>query len=224
MEGLSKTRHSVQKLNAAMLNSLFKRGVNAVGISPGMSIPLLRAHGATALPRGLSLNREKENFDCSVEGMKLLCRSINQSLQAGLVPVVHGDACLLYDGLRAGILGGDTLVEGIATMWEESLKDDASDISIKKEDANNGKRCSKIMQVIFITDVEGVFTSDPKTDNDAVLIRSLKINEITGEVIIENKSRCGGDIIGDSAVLNVSGSTHAHDVTGGLKVSEEFYF
>ena len=47
MEGLSKTRYSVQKLNAAVMNSLIKHGVNAVGVSPGMTVHSLRAHGAT---------------------------------------------------------------------------------------------------------------------------------------------------------------------------------
>jgi isopentenyl phosphate kinase len=150
MEGLSKTRHSVQKLNSAIVNSLLHHGVNAVEISPGMIIPSLRPHGAT---KGKG---DKTTTDGSYEGMKLLCQSIHQSLQAGLVPVIHGDACLLYDGKRAGISGGDTLVEGIATLWEEST------------DGYAKKR--SISQVIFITDVDGVFTADPKSDKDAVLI------------------------------------------------------
>ncbi|KAL7467181.1 hypothetical protein ACHAXS_007434 [Conticribra weissflogii] len=45
MEALSKTRRSVQKLNAAVVDRLVERGVNAVGISPGMTFPDLRAHG-----------------------------------------------------------------------------------------------------------------------------------------------------------------------------------
>ena len=192
MEGLSKTRHSVQKLNSSIVNSLLDHGVNAVGISPGISVPSLRAHGATE-------GTYQSTTDGSYEGMKLLCQSIYQSLQAGLVPIIHGDACLLYDGKRAGILGGDTLVEGIATLWEKSTDGYDDKFSISK--------------VIFITDVAGVFTADPKSDEDAVLIRQLRVNA-DGEVSIDDE-----DNGSESALsVNVGGSSHAHDVTGGLKV------
>eukprot|EP00571_Detonula_confervacea_P003941 CAMPEP_0172325668 /NCGR_PEP_ID=MMETSP1058-20130122/54492_1 /TAXON_ID=83371 /ORGANISM="Detonula confervacea, Strain CCMP 353" /LENGTH=382 /DNA_ID=CAMNT_0013042259 /DNA_START=319 /DNA_END=1464 /DNA_ORIENTATION=+ len=201
MQGLSKTRQSVQKLNAATVSCLIKHGVNAVGISPGMSFHRLRAHGATGL------NGKAPN-DCmgddSPRGMQDLCESIKHTLQAGLVPVVHGDACMLYDGKRAGILGGDTIAEGLATLWNEGTSSE--------------KRNSKISQVIFITDVAGVFSSDPKSNNNAQLIRSLKVNKVTGDVAIESKE-CDGHKkgLGEVDALNVSGSSHAHDVTGGLK-------
>ena len=93
MEGLAKTRQSVQKLNAATVNTLIKHGVNAVGISPGMSIHSLRAHGATGLPKRSYVN--EYTHDASPRGMQDLCEAIKQALRAGLVPVVHGDACLV---------------------------------------------------------------------------------------------------------------------------------
>ncbi|KAL7531745.1 hypothetical protein ACHAXR_009829 [Thalassiosira sp. AJA248-18] len=204
MEGLSKTRHSVQKLNAATVGHLINQGVNAIGISPGMSIHSLRAHGATGLPKGTApcdyLN------DGSPRGMQDLCESIKQALRAGLVPVVHGDACLMYDGLTAGILGGDTITEGIAALWDESS-------SLIEE------RKSRISRVIFITDVAGVFSSDPKSDKNAELIRSLKVDKDTGELVIDS-NQGDDEKTGQGGVdaLNVSGSSHAHDVTGGLKV------
>jgi isopentenyl phosphate kinase len=193
MEGLSKTRQSVQKLNAATVNYLIQHGVNAVGISPGITIHGLRAHGATAAPTGVCASNASSQ-DESYRGMQQLCDIIQQCLQTGLVPVIHGDACLLYDGERAGILGGDTIAEGLAKLW------------------NRRHVTSKISQVIFITDVAGVFTSDPKSDPNAELIRSLTIHKDTGNVVIENKDS------DDSQILNVSGSSHEHDVTGGLKV------
>ncbi|KAL3794935.1 hypothetical protein HJC23_004312 [Cyclotella cryptica] len=203
MEGLSKTRHSVQKLNSAIVNSLLNHGVNAVGLSPGMSISSLRAHGATKR-RG-----EECATDNSIAGMKLLCQSIHESLEAGLLPVIHGDACLLYDGKRAGILGGDTLVEGIATLWDEST-------AATNETGDRLGR-SAISQVIFITDVAGVFTSDPKSDRNAKLIRHLSVNSTTGELsIVDTKDNMNMNTSSASS-LNVSGSSHAHDVTGGLK-------
>ena len=204
MEGLSKTRQSVQKLNAATVNYLIQHGVNAVGISPGMAIHGLRAHGATA-PTGLyESNNDSSYQDESYGAMQQLCDAIQQCLQTGLVPVIHGDACLLYDGDRAGILGGDTVAEGLATLWN-----------------CRHVTTSKISQVIFITDVAGVFTTDPKSDPNAELIRSLAIHEDTGKVVIENKDNDINDNNTaqlESQILNVSGSSHEHDVTGGLKV------
>ena len=120
MEGLSKTRQSVQKLNAATVSFLIKHAVNAVGISPGVSIPNLYAHGATGQDTS------------SHQGMLILCKSIKKALQAGQVPVLHGDACLLYDGMRAGI------TEGIVSVWDSI------------DDESNTRR-GKIAKVIFIT-------------------------------------------------------------------------
>lgn len=195
MEGLSKTRASVQRLNAAAVGCLIKRGVNAVGISPGMSISRLHAHGATCLPKGVAPSAHAD--DESPRGVSDLCDSIDRALEAGLVPVVHGDACLLYDGARAGILGGDTIAEGIATMWDR-----------------DGSRKSRISEVVFITDVAGVFSSDPKSDDGAELIRSLMVDEDTGEVSIDDN---GDESESGKEKIDVGGSSHAHDVTGGLK-------
>ena len=184
-EGLCKTRQSVQKLNSATVSCLIKHGVNAVSISPGISLPNLRAHGAI-------------DNDSSAQGMQDLCASVEQALEAGLVPVLHGDACLLYDNIRAGILGGDTIVEGLATVWNKDKK-----------------RRSRISKVIFITDVDGVYSSDPKSNDDADLIRSLKVDRKTGDVTIERVE--GNTEKSEADSLNVSGSSHDHDVTGGLK-------
>lgn len=207
MEALSKTRQSVQKLNAATVACLIQHGVNAIGISPGMTIHGLRAHGAI-VPPGMSVS-DASSQDGSYRAMQQLCETIQQSLQAGLVPVVHGDACLLYDGKRAGILGGDTIAEGLATFWNS------------RQRGKTDKRNSRISQVIFITDVAGVFTSDPKSDPNARLIRSLTVHEDSDKIVIKNKE---GDTNKDKSAqlesdsLNVSGSSHEHDVTGGLKV------
>ena len=193
MEALSKTRHSVQKLNAAMVKSLLDQGVNACTISPGISLPGMRAYGRSCCSSSSSSMTTDTNAisgnDGSVAAMELLCQSINEALDAGLLPVVHGDACLL-DENHAGILGGDTLVEGLVSS--EKMKE-------------------SVHKVIFISDIAGVFTADPKINKDARLIRSLKVDVTTGEVTIDDGD---GD---DAAEMDVSGSSHAHDVTGGLK-------
>eukprot|EP00986_Skeletonema_menzelii_P015219 scaffold11304_cov135-Skeletonema_menzelii.AAC.5 len=98
MEALSKTRHSVQKLNAAMVKSLLDQGVNACTISPGISLPGMRAYGRSCGSSSSSSTTTDTNAisgnDGSVAAMELLCQSINEALDAGLLPVVHGDACL----------------------------------------------------------------------------------------------------------------------------------
>lgn len=76
-------------------------------------------------------------------------------LQLGLVPVLYGDV-LLDRKKGIGILSGDHLVSYIA----------------KKLNAD---------KVILCTDVDGVFTSDPKKDKNAKLIKKLRkenINDI----------------------------------------------
>ena len=174
MEGLAKTRLSVQKLNRAVVSHLIEAGINAVGISPCISIPGMQAHGGD---------------ECGA--MTTLVHSIRDALSAGLVPVIHGDAGLYGSfqhgraSMKAGILGGDTLVEAIAT--HEKLK-------------------KHLSQAIFLTDVEGVFTKDPNLHEDAELLKTIDINPATGKIMVSN--------------LSASGSTHEHDVTGGLEVSQ----
>lgn len=138
-------------------------GVNAVGVSPCINIPGLQAHGGN------------ENG-----GVDTLVRTILEALDSGLCPIVHGDAGLY--GPSSGILGGDTLVEIIAT--HKSLKD-------------------RIAKVIFLTDVEGVFTKDPRSHQDAELIKSISVTK-EGNLRMKN-------------TLTASGSSHEHDVTGGLE-------
>jgi isopentenyl phosphate kinase len=94
----------------------------------------------------------------------------------------------LLDDNKGGILGGDTIVEGI--VGSEKMKE-------------------SVHKVIFISDVAGVFSSDPKANNDARLIRSLKVDVMTGEITIDDEN--------DVVEMHVSGSSHQHDVTGGLK-------
>ena len=159
MEGLAKTRLSVQSLNHQVVSTLIQHDIPAVGISPCFGIPGLQAHGGDQLTH--------------------LATVVEDCITAGLVPVIHGDACL-YGARGAGILGGDTLMEALGTSVEN------------------------ISEAIFLTDVDGVFTADPRMDPEAKLIRTIDIDTETGKVLTS---------------LEASGSSHAHDVTGGLEVS-----
>jgi isopentenyl phosphate kinase len=162
MQGVAKTRLSVQTLNRHVVSTFVEHGMNAVSISPCFSVPSMQAHGGdeTAI-----------NF---------LSTLVKSTLQAGLVPVLHGDACL-YGESDAGILSGDTLMEMLG-------------------------KADWVSRAVFLTDVDGVFTKDPRSDPTAQLLRTIEVDKHTAAVVSLN--------------LEVSGSSHAHDVTGGLKVSK----
>jgi isopentenyl phosphate kinase len=151
---------------------LIDAGINAVGLSPGISYPNLQAHGGN-----------------EQEGVTTLVLAIKQALGAGLIPVLHGDAGLYGDftngrrSMGAGILSGDTLLEVIAT--HELMK-------------------PYLSRAVFLTDVEGVYSRDPKLYNDVQLLKVIEIDKLSGRVITD---------------VLVTGSTHEHDVTGGLTVS-----
>ncbi len=166
--GIAKTRRSVKKLNSAVVSSLIDDGINAVGISPCLNVPGLMAHGGD-----------------EYQGATLLARSIRETLAAGLVPVIHGDAGLYgnyeRDSMSAGILGGDTLVEIIA---------------------KNPLLQRDLWKTVFLTDVDGVFTKDPKRFPDATLVKNIFIDPRDGKIL---------------NAVSASGSSHEHDVTGGLE-------
>lgn len=153
------------------MSYLINAGINAVGLSPCLSYHNLQAHGGDELG-----------------GVTTLVSAIKQTLKAGLIPVLHGDAGLYGDwtygrgSMGVGILSGDTLLEAIAT--HPGMKPHLS-------------------RAIFLTDVEGVYTQDPKLFSNAELLKIIEIDDKTGNIIT--------DVI-------VSGSTHEHDVTGGLTV------
>ena len=195
MQGLSQTRLSVQKLNHAVVTALVNVGLPAVGISPCFAVPGLQAHGGG-----------DHSDDCRSSRV-LLQQAVWTAVTAGLIPVLHGDACL-YGPRGAGILSGDVVMELLGTAdWMTSA--------------------------IFLTDVDGVFTADPNTDpnNEARLIRTLTVDPITAAIVSVSVFRNEvGDVFPQegeenecdnenllSVRLDITGSTRAHDVTGGLQ-------
>jgi isopentenyl phosphate kinase len=165
MAGLTETRLSVQKLNHLVVSNLVRHGINAVGISPCFGIPGMEAHGGNTTI------------------LHSLLTVVHSTLQAGLVPVLHGDACL-YGEKGAGILSGDVLMTMLGSArW--------------------------VSRAIFLTDVDGVFTRDPRIDPTARLLRTIQVDEFA--------------TIQDSSLLvEASKSMHSHDVTGGLKVRAQY--
>jgi isopentenyl phosphate kinase len=183
MHGLAATRLSVQKLNQIVVEKLIHRGVNAVGISPCFAIPHLQAHGGG----------RHEGEDAQV--IHSLQTIIFDTLAAGIVPVLHGDAGLY--GNDAGILSGDTLVRMISSRIKSSQDSTATQLVVDR--------------AIFITDVDGVYTKDPRLDPNAILLPRIAVNPHTNELCASQR-------------IDASDSIHSHDVTGGLKVCEAYLF
>jgi isopentenyl phosphate kinase len=176
MQGLTQTRHSVLRLNSIVVQSLIDQGINAVAVSPCFGvIPYLRP----------------TETDLESLLVKELLRTVELTLRAGIVPVLHGDACLCssrdndVDEMDPIILSGDTLLEWLGSApW--------------------------ISRAIFLSDVNGVYTRDPKADPSARLLRELEVT----------RDGNGGLLVtpANADRVEASGSEHDHDVTGGLKV------
>jgi isopentenyl phosphate kinase len=160
--GLSRTRHSVQKLNQIIAGAFLEQDIPAITISPCFGVKNMQAHGGNKLAQ------------------QTLQDVVQSAVDAGLIPILHGDAGL-YGLHGVVILSGDIIMKIIGSA-------------------------SYITHVIFITDVDGVYTADPNTDTNADLIRTLHVDATSSSLVTSNME------------VNVSASLHDHDVTGGLKV------
>jgi isopentenyl phosphate kinase len=139
--------------------------VPAVGISPCFAVPGMQAHGGDHIAK------------------KSLVEVVQKTVQAGLIPILHGDACL-YGESGAGILSGDTVMEIL------------------------GCQADFVSSAVFLTDVDGLYTADPKIDPSAQQIPWLQVNTTTGELSASSQ-----------IAFDATDSVHECDVTGGLKAS-----
>jgi len=80
-------------------------------------------------------------------------KPLRKLLEMGFVPVLHGDAVLDSD-MGFAIMSGDQLVSSLATKLEAE-------------------------RIIIGLDVDGLYTSDPKTDANARLIQHIDQQELT---------------------------------------------
>lgn len=96
---------------------------------------------------------------CYVKGSEVICNveQVRRYLDSGICPVVFGDVVIDVRGMRYVVVSGDRLAHIIA-------------------------RELRAKEVVFVTDVEGIFTSDPKKDRSARLIRELKADEVYSKV------------------------------------------
>ena len=117
-----------------------------------------------------------------------------------LMPVLHGDFAALHRGdsvaLQPTVVSGDTLVTAVARAARA-----------------RGWHC----RTVFVTDVVGVFTADPRTHSDATLVRRLFVDPRTG---VMSRSAAQGDPTQQrqsSADGGADDGDDRADVTGAMK-------
>ena len=116
--GIAKTRDAVRRLNSLVVSALVDAGVPAVGVSP---------YGAWST-RGGGKTLDSENL-ASREG------GGGKALDAGLVPVLHGDVCFDAD-TDCAVLSGDVVVRELCAWFRPK-------------------------RAVFVTDVPGIFDKPP---------------------------------------------------------------
>ncbi|KAL3677734.1 hypothetical protein R1sor_020690 [Riccia sorocarpa] len=132
--GFVATRISVTKLNHEIVRALAKECIPAVGVSPFCA-------GWSTRNRLL----ERENV-----------ADVQRLLQAGLLPVVHGDA-VLDSGQGCAILSGDVIIRQLAETLKPSF-------------------------VVFLTNVPGVYDRPP-SDPNAVLLKEIAVTNGTWKIV-----------------------------------------
>ncbi|KAJ8598393.1 hypothetical protein CTAYLR_003004 [Chrysophaeum taylorii] len=127
-EGIARTRQAVTSLSKIVCDELTGRGARPVSLAP---------FGIVQTTDG-RLARD---------GERALCRAATAALDAGLLPVFHGD--IVLDSKRgAAVLSGDDVLAAIC-------------------------RHGVVDRAIFVTDVEGVYDKNPRLDPTAKLIPEL---------------------------------------------------
>lgn len=150
--GFAMTRCAVLDLHHHLLSRLIARGLPVVSVSPF-------------------------EHTCTNGGVPSshLGERVETILQAGLVPLLHGDA-VLDAQWGCTILSGDVIMRKLAQIMAVD-------------------RC------IFVTDVSGVYTANPKTDAGATLVREIVVYPSAKEVVM---------VVDDD-------KDGAADVTGGMQ-------
>lgn len=134
-EGFAKTRLSVSKLNHHILTTMLSKGVPGVGIS--------------LYPTVLASKRQLSRG----ESWELTFRtSLFRTLKLGLVPVIHGDACLETTGQETSIVSGDTFMVYLCEICNPKY-------------------------AVFLADVDGVFTAPPGSVPEPELIRQIVVDK-----------------------------------------------
>lgn len=119
---------------------------------------------------------DTDNGDVTEASSDRLVKRVQQVLDQGFVPLLFGDA--VFDRtLGSTILSGDALMYHLA------------------------QRIPAVQRCVFVTDVAGIFTQDPKKFPDAVLIKRMRCSE-------------SGD---SSAIDKDDSAASVDDVTGAMR-------
>lgn len=130
LECFAKVSYFMNLLNMYVLEALLSNEVPVVGIPPK------------------AICKVSETLECDLT-------TVNQLMEAGLIPVLYGDVVLYNNGFK--VLSGDDIVWMIA----------------KEFNAN---------AVIFLTDVDGVYDRNPKSFKDATLLTHVSLDEVLNRV------------------------------------------
>ena len=96
---------------------------------------------------------------CYISDSEVICNveQVRRYLEDGVCPVVFGDVVIDARNRRYVVVSGDRIAHIIA-------------------------RELRAKEIVFVTDVEGIFTSDPKKNRSARLIKELKVSEVYSKV------------------------------------------
>ncbi|XP_046579503.1 isopentenyl phosphate kinase-like [Haliotis rubra] len=174
--GFCQTHKSVAKLNTLVVNSLIQHNVAAVPCSPCSSW----------------VTRSKKVISNGLE-------TLSHLLDAGFVPVMHGDS-VRDTNIGGCILSGDTIIKTLCEVFT-------------------------VDHVVFLTDVDGIYDRPPD-QTGAVLLPCIGVGKDgslkTGSSISSSSSDAGSMTAADERDgQTISTSTSPYDVTGGVKLKIE---
>ncbi|MEM0160963.1 MAG: isopentenyl phosphate kinase [Thermoplasmata archaeon] len=149
----------------------------------------------------LNLNIMKILFESGIPAISLPAHSFHvyqeefnfdifeKFLKLGFVPVTYGDI-ILNSEKKVAICSGDYLIEKLAGHFKPE-------------------------QVIFVTDVDGIYTKNPKLYKDAKFIKELSLNDsIDTEMIVDDVT---GGIMGKlETIKKIIGNVGSVTIVNGL--------
>jgi len=137
-EGFAKTRLSVTQLNHHIMTTMIQKGIPAVGVSP--------------FPTMTTFNRQLQEEE-------KISESIQAALDLGLVPVLHGDACIDTSDRQTTILSGDTIFVHLCRKFKPDY-------------------------AVFLADVDGVLTAPPGSVPEPRVIPTIFVDQLDGSTDI----------------------------------------
>lgn len=153
VRGAVETRRAVLQLHNAVLQLLSTRGVPVISLPPFNYVRTTAGVGATRAP-----------------AFARLARAVRDVLDAGFVPLLHGDV-VMDESRGLAVLSGDVLVRRLAQALQPGME---------TEDVAEQGRIYTVERCVFLTDVDGVYDRDPKAvslaSEPAKLLHRISLN------------------------------------------------